>query len=370
MLDYTEAGRVHIGRDRVDTVAELVDNWWNDARTRGVESVRMLAARRSDVEVLNELARSRVQAEGLLSGPSLETRTGLSLQAGDRIVMRTNWYAHADLRNGQTGTVTAVDPESGQLTFRRDHDRVEVVLPKRYVNQSVDYGYAQTIHTAQGHTYDRVHVYVDPAMTDEHGYTGLSRAKDETHLWMADLPGPLDDCGHAHCRTELQDRTDTLVRQLSKSGVRPAATGPPPDWHALTDRQLTDRRHELSRTIREDLLDDPTQATTARRDRTDAHLVDEYRQIGREIEQRVTARALLYRTEPPADLLEQIGARSEAPDTQAWDAAVTIYARTRVEVGPEADLTDPAVLHSGQWRDAVYGLRPIEEPALTLRLTE
>src|SRR5690606_22811717 len=116
VLDYTEAGRVHIGRRRVDTMADLVADWWNDTRARGFESVRMLAARRSDVEVLNELARSRAQAEGLLSGPSLETRSGLSLQVGNRIVVRTNWYAHADLRNGQTGTVTAVDPGTGQLT--------------------------------------------------------------------------------------------------------------------------------------------------------------------------------------------------------------------------------------------------------------
>jgi conjugative relaxase-like TrwC/TraI family protein len=369
VLGYTEAGRVHIGHDRVDTMSELVDAWWNDARTTGVESVRMLAARRYDVEGLNELARSRVRAEGLLSGPSLETRSGLSLQAGDRIVVRTNWYAHADLRNGQTGTVTTVDPGTGQLTFRRDHDRVEVVLPRRYVNQSVDYGYAQTIHTAQGRTYERVHVYVDPTMTAEHGYTGLSRAKDETHLWMADPPGPLGECGHAGCRPELVSRTDTLVRQFSRSGVRPAATMPEADWHVLTDHQLIARRNELARTIREDSLDLPTQAPGGKRGGVDAHLIAEYEQIGGEIDRRVTARALLYRTEPPADLLEQIGARSEALDPQAWDAAVAVYARTRVEVGPEADLTDPAVLHTGQWRDAVHALNLFEEPALTLKLT-
>jgi hypothetical protein len=329
----------------------------------------MLAARRSDVEVLNELARSRAQAEGLLTGPSLEIRSGLSLQAGDRIVVRTNWYAHADLRNGQTGTVTAVDPGTGQLTFRRDHDRVEVVLPKRYVNGSVDYGYAQTIHTAQGHTYERVHVYVDQAMTAEHGYTGLSRAKDETHIWMADPPGPLGDCGHARCRPELVDRTDTLSRQLSKSGVRPAAIGPEPDCHSMTDRQLLARRNELAPTIRQASLNHPTQASDGKRGTIDAHLVDEYAEIGREIDRRVTARALLYRTEPPADLLEQIGARSESVYPQAWDAAVAVHARTRLEVGPEVDLTDPAVPQAGQWRDALYALYPVEEPVLALRLT-
>jgi hypothetical protein len=203
---------------------EGVDLWWADTRAHGIDSVRMLSGRRTDVDMLNQLARTRMESENLLAGPAFETRTGMRFQAGDRIVVRTNWYAHADLRNGQTGTITHVDPDSGQLSFRRDDDRVEVVLPKQYVDQSVDYGYAQTIHTAQGHTYDRVHLYVDQMTTAEHGYTGLSRATGETHIWIADLPGPTGDCGHLHCRPAVENRIDSLVRQLANSGVRPAAT--------------------------------------------------------------------------------------------------------------------------------------------------
>jgi len=373
VFDYTEAGRVHIGHNRFDTMAELVDHWWNDTRTMGVDTVRMLASRRSDVEVLNQLARRRVESEGLLSGPTLEARAGLTFQAGDRIVVRTNWYSHTDLRNGQTGTVTQVDPESGRLTFRRDHDQVEVVLPKRYVDQSVEYGYAQTIHTAQGHTYDRVHVYVDQTMTAEHGYTGLSRAKDETHIWMADPPGPLGDCSHVHCRPADENRIDALVRQLSNSAVRPAATESQAAAHSMTDRQLIDRRNELARMLRDGPLDQlaPKLEAVGRPRWIDDHayLLAEYSEARQEIDRRVAVRVLIFQTDPPQDLLHQIGARSESPDPQAWDAALAIYAKTRLEVGSEVDITDPAVPHTGQWRDAVYALHPIEGPALTLRLT-
>lgn len=40
---------------------------------------------------------------------------------------------------------------------------------------------------------------------------------------MADPPGPTGDCSHLHCRPVVENRIDTLVRQLSNSGIRPAA---------------------------------------------------------------------------------------------------------------------------------------------------
>jgi hypothetical protein len=369
VFDYAEAGRAHIGHDRINTMTELVDAWWADTRAHGVDTVRMLSSRRTDVDMLNHLARTRMESQGHVSGPTLETRTGMRFQAGDRIVVRTNWYAHADLRNGQTGTITNVDPESGQLTFRRDHDRVEVVLPRRYVDQSVDYGYAQTIHTAQGHTYDRVHLYVDQAMTAEHAYTGLSRATGETHIWMADPPGPLGDCGHLHCRPGVESRIDTLVRQLANSGVRPAATESPSAIQAMTDSQLIDRREELAQLFSDGLLDQPTPDDEAMEQRIwiddHVHLFAEYTDALQEIDRRVAARTVLWQINPPEDLIAEIGSRSESPKPKAWDATVAVYARTRMEVGPDVDLLEPAP-STRQWRDIV--LQPIETPAPTLRL--
>ncbi|MEX0698343.1 MAG: MobF family relaxase [Acidimicrobiia bacterium] len=369
LFDYTEAGRVHVGHDRTNTMIDLIDAWWTDTRAHGIDSVRMVSGRRTDVDMLNQLARTRMESGGLLAGPTLETRSGLTFQAGDRIVVRTNWYAHADLRNGQTGTITTVNPDSGQLTFRRDHDRVEVVLPRRYVDQSVEHGYAQTIHTAQGHTYNRVHLYVDQMITAEHGYTGLSRATGETHIWMADPPGPTGGCGHLHCRPAVQNRIDSLVRQLSNSGVRPAATQSPSVTGTMTDRQLIDRRNELFQLFKDGPLhepildfaaiDQPTTGALARRERwidDHAHLVDEYSDVLQKIDRRVTARTVLSQINPPEELLEQIGSRSESPNPQAWDAAVAVYARTRLEVGPEADLLDPAVPRTAQgaiWSSAL-----------------
>lgn len=259
VLDDNEAGRLHLGHDRQDMKAAMVDAWWADTRISGVDQVRMLAAHRHDVDLLNELARARIQASGLVTGAEFETRWGTILQTGDRVVVRENWYAHADLRNGQTGIITSVDPVAGSVTFRRDHDQAEIILPKRYVDSSVDYGYAQTIHTAQGHTYQQTHLYVDTAITAGHGYTALSRAREETHLWVADTSGPGEDCIHHHSGPLTEDRVDTLVRQLSRSSLQPPATNHDMIVAMATDHQLMTWRDHLVRALQASpLAEDPS----------------------------------------------------------------------------------------------------------------
>ncbi len=183
----------------------------------------MLASRHDEVWMLNQLARARMEATDQLSGPALVNRWGLEFKVGDRIVVRDNWYAHSDLHNGQTGTVIAVNPKTGSLSFRRDVDRMVIELPKQYLNRSVDHGYAQTIHTAQGQTFEITHVYADAGVKAEHGYTALSRARGDTHIWINDAPGSLSECLHVQGDPLTEDRIDLLVCQLSQSVIEPPA---------------------------------------------------------------------------------------------------------------------------------------------------
>jgi hypothetical protein len=207
-----------------------------------------------------------------------------------------------------------------------------------------------------------VHLFVDQTMTAEHGYTGLSRATSETHIWMADPPGPTGDCGHLHCRPAVENRMDSLVRQLSNSGVRPIATEPHSAVQTMTDRELINRRDELFELFSDGPLNQPTIDSAAIDPPSDM-----YAEILHEIDRRVAARTVLWQIEPPEDLLAELGSRSESPNPQAWDAAVAVYARTRLDVGPEVDLLDPAVPRTAQWRD--IALEPIETSPPILRLT-
>lgn len=314
----------HLGGDEYITKTALVDRWWADAQTYGVDQVRILASRRDEVAVLNQLARVHMQAEDLLEGPTLVNRWGTEFQAGDRIVVRDNSYAHSDLRNGQTGTISTINPDTRALTFQRDIDGVEVVLPGSYVDySSVDHAYAQTIHTAQGQTFGTTHLYVDTGIAAEHGYTALSRARDESHLWVNTGRTVDGRCIQPHGQA-IPEAPESLIRRLTRSVVQPPAlTEGLAVAHAL-DQQLHQSLQNLEGEIQ--LLDQ-----SARREQWIADHADllhkTYTAIKDELAARTTALAITYQLNPPADMREVLGRRPSDPVAAIrWDTAVSRYA--------------------------------------------
>ncbi|MEX0796028.1 MAG: MobF family relaxase [Acidimicrobiia bacterium] len=405
---YAEAGRVHLGHDEYATKAAMVDAWWHDAQANGLESVRMLASRRDEVAMLNQFARVHMTRTGQLTGPVLANRWGSEFQTGDRIVVRDNWYAHSDLRNGQTGTITTIDPDTGGVVFHRDADRAVIGLPKAYVDRSVDHAYAQTIHTAQGQTFQSAHIYLDAGIAGEHGYTALSRARNESHLWVNHTRDLLGDCPHPHGAQVPEDHLNGLVRQLTRSVLEPPATAQGVPVSDATDSQLYQWQQELADRIRTSPLTDRADHTDLLRcDQTIAEARNAAEQVGTtgtrrqvedletkrdqlveritareswvednpdilhsysavtdELQHRITARVLSYQLDPPTDVLEALGPR---PDDKAradrWDAAVAHHAEAQMRLGTEADLTDPAVLEAASWRHAINEYHP--QPELT-----
>lgn len=401
VFDYVEAGRLHLGDDRTATMTAMVDAWWTDLTTTPLAGVRMLAARRLDVEILNQLARTRMHATGQLTGPEYETRSGRTFQVGERVILKQNWYAHHDVRNGQTATITAINPDRRTVTVCRDHDRAVFELPGRYVDTSVDYGYAQTIHTAQGHTYHRSHLYIDDSISSEHGYAGLSRARDETHLWIT-TTSSIGDCHHA---TRTPDPIADLIRQLDRTTVEPPAVQPNADVRQVSDRQLNDWRRQLGARIassplahnpEDQIVQLDAALSDARRNSTHATgalrqikhleqlrieltgrlgeraawidnnrvLLDRYLAVTTEAHRRIAARVASYHLNPPPELTNLLGPRPTEPARQAvWDHAAHTHATARFWTGPDVDLTDPRVAATGPWRDLTRTLHQAQEPA-------
>jgi hypothetical protein len=62
-----------------------------------------------------------------------------------------------------------------------------------------------------------------------------------------------------------------------------------------------------------------------------ADLIRDYREVTLEIDRRVAARAILYRSNPPEELLATLGPRTNSSDLKAWDAAAAVCARVRFE---------------------------------------
>jgi hypothetical protein len=161
---YLDAGMITIATDRDEAIKKTV-NAWADRFDAGDPAKTLLTAyRRADVRELNARAREAMNERGLMFGPRVETtvadRDGKSVgkrefQAGDRIYFKKN-DRKLGVMNGETGTLTRIDVTSDgkdcTFTVRTDKGPEIRFDPRDYAQ--IDYGYAITIHKAQGETVD------------------------------------------------------------------------------------------------------------------------------------------------------------------------------------------------------------------------
>jgi Ti-type conjugative transfer relaxase TraA len=158
----------------------LVQGYLDDLTANPAGSRLAMAHRRADVFALNQAIRSAQQAQGRLPRDgehSFETRVGLrTFVAGDRLLFLKNTD---NVKNGMLGTVTAVTVE--RITVGLDGGRAVTIDPEAY--DAFDYGYAVTIHKAQGATVDRAFVLASSTMDRHLTYVAMTRHKADVHLY-------------------------------------------------------------------------------------------------------------------------------------------------------------------------------------------
>jgi ATP-dependent exoDNAse (exonuclease V) alpha subunit len=181
---YRNHDRLHVADTTHQARAQLVSDWWG-AAAKG--DALMIALRRADVSDLNQSAHDLMRAAGRLGAEELELAGG-RFAVGDRILVR-----HNDLRlgiaNGDRGVVTSVDNRAQVLEVELAGTRV--TLDRRYLcattgggDPTITYGYAVTGHSAQGATVDRAFVLADSSLSQEWGYTALTRGRQANHLYV------------------------------------------------------------------------------------------------------------------------------------------------------------------------------------------
>jgi ATP-dependent exoDNAse (exonuclease V) alpha subunit len=112
---------------------------------------------------------------------------GNAFAIGDRIVVRRNDH-RLDVRNGDRGVVTAVDPAARTLTARiGDRERT---LPHAFLDGRtrsgdpvVQHGYAITAYVAQGLTCRAALVLMHDDADREWVYTTMSRGRERNQLY-------------------------------------------------------------------------------------------------------------------------------------------------------------------------------------------
>jgi conjugative relaxase-like TrwC/TraI family protein len=176
---YDDHGRIRLSGSMTEARRDLVGRWLS-ARDSGEEAL-MLAVNRRDVAALNLEARDVLQRRDEV-GADLVTVGGRAFALADEVMCLRN-ARRLGVMNGTRGTVTglegtdlAIDTADGPRS-----------LPHRYLSAGhLDYGYATTVHKAQGATYDRAFVLATESLTREAGYVAMSRARLGTELFVPD----------------------------------------------------------------------------------------------------------------------------------------------------------------------------------------
>lgn len=217
---YREQGRII---DTDDILEAAYAGWSQD--TRAGKSSVLIAGTNADVLELNQRAQAeRIELEAVDTSEKFAIRAGLTAYKGDTILARQNNRQLIDsegdfIKNGTRMIVE--DVLADRVNARREDTGATVQLPLSYARQSVELGYACTIHRAQGLTVETCHVGVDETYGREQLYVAMTRGKESNKVYVhaegvAEAPEAADNWGMMKA-VVAQDSNELLGQVLNKT---------------------------------------------------------------------------------------------------------------------------------------------------------
>ncbi|WP_151550490.1 MULTISPECIES: MobF family relaxase [Corynebacterium] len=229
---YENRGWIHNGA-RHHILDTAVADYLADEKA-GRKSL-IIASTNADVDQLN----TAIQADRIARGVVVLDRTttlarGEQAGIGDRIVTRKNHrFTNADghgafkVTNGDLLTITDIDP-SGDIHVIDTSTRERKTLPKKYVDEHVHLGYAQTVHRAQGATVDVCRAVIDESVNRAGLYVALTRGKHANHAYVVTetaLDEQAEDVHYYHQGDrDAPTARDVLSRCIAKDDRQRSAT--------------------------------------------------------------------------------------------------------------------------------------------------
>lgn len=222
-LDFYEARQRIVEGESDDVVDRAYQGWLADIHD-GYDAL-LIAADGDQVTDLNARARGDLISEGRVAVDGIRLRDGTAAGLGDHIATRHNDRllqvngGRDFVKNGDSWRVTAVHPDGALTVTHRGHSG-QTTLPADYVAEHVELDYARTVHRAQGMTVDRTHLIVDPGMSREALYVGLSRGRQTNIIYVPTL----EDHGVRHQPDQHGPGIDVLAGVLRRSSAERSAT--------------------------------------------------------------------------------------------------------------------------------------------------
>ncbi len=194
---YLENDRVVAGS--ADAMVEDVFRKYSADVNAGKQSI-MIASTNEAVTKLNDLAQAHAIEHGQVStgAGAVALHNSSHAHVGDTIVTRKNARrlvvnsGQDFVKNGDLWRVTNLH-DDGRITAQHLAHGGKVTLPAHYVEQSVELGYAATIHRAQGSTVDTAHALVDAATDRAGAYVALTRGRENNQLYVSLADGEKRD---------------------------------------------------------------------------------------------------------------------------------------------------------------------------------
>ncbi len=212
---------------------QLAADWYVDRSTNPDAQTRMIAEHHRERRALNARAQQLLRHDGTLTGPSIRIGDA-AFHVGDEVIARApNRQLHpaddrtAYIRNGTTGTVTAINGEPGAENLTVNFtNRGEITVPHEWLTTELRPGlvgglapaYAVTSHAAQGDTYRTGRIVATDTASTEAVYVGLTRGTHDARIYTvrsephtADTDPRLPRIEDP--RTEIEALTDQLSKQ-------------------------------------------------------------------------------------------------------------------------------------------------------------
>jgi Ti-type conjugative transfer relaxase TraA len=209
---FDKAGAITWTQTQDEARSALVAAWKRDADKRSGQSRFVFAYTNRDVDALNAELRQVRRDRGELIGADVEldTKHGVAAFAvGDRVQF-TDTDKRRKIYNGNVGTITRLDPSTGEIIATLDAAGKEgrEVIWSAGDFQGFRHGYAGTIYKGQGKTLDRTYLYHTEHWRSAASYVALTRQRESAEVFVA--------------RETARD-VGQLARQMARGEVRAAS---------------------------------------------------------------------------------------------------------------------------------------------------
>lgn len=188
LLAYEEHYNIHAFETRASAIASMVEQW-DETRSQSPEKSQiMLAYTRDEVKGLNDYARSLCRKHGELGEDhGFKTTRGIrDFATGDRVYFLRNENHTLHVKNGTLGTIQELDGRNFMIKLDRENSKGQDTVKFNFNDyRDLEYGYAATIHKAQGITVDRTYVLASKYFDRHTTYVAMSRHRDGADLYYS-----------------------------------------------------------------------------------------------------------------------------------------------------------------------------------------